>query len=174
MKEKLLANPIVKAINGVESYDQDLSCIVEEKDLDEKVDPHETFQILDADSSQQKAISAAKGGISFVMQGPPGTGKSQTIGNIISECLSQNKTVLFVSAKEVALKVVKDRLDDAKIGRFCLNLHDFKANRKELYQEINNTWTTRPYDINKDDIDSDLDYLVNTRIQLNKYMSELT
>ena len=37
------------------------------------------------------------------MQGPPGTGKSQTITNIIAECLYNGKKVLFVSEKQAAL-----------------------------------------------------------------------
>ena len=45
-----------------------------------------------------------------VVQGPPGTGKSQSICNIICHLASQGKTVLFVSQKPQALKVVKDRL----------------------------------------------------------------
>ncbi len=48
----------------------------------------------------------AKAGKSFVLQGPPGTGKSQTITNIIAECLSDEKKVLFVSEKLAALNVV--------------------------------------------------------------------
>jgi hypothetical protein len=45
------------------------------EELDDVVDPEETFQVLEADSSQQEAIEAAKGRASFVLQGPPGTGK---------------------------------------------------------------------------------------------------
>jgi len=175
LEEKLLDNPLIRALISTESFEQDISCIVEENELDERVDPKETYQILDADSSQQKAISAAKGNLSFVIHGPPGTGKSQTIGNIISECLSQNKKVLFVSAKEVALKVVKNRLDDARIGQFCLNLHDYKRkNLKELYEDINNTWSVRPFSIEEEKIDDDLSTLSVTREKLNEYVSELS
>ena len=76
LEERLIDNPFIRAINGIESYDQDTSSIVEEDELDEKIDTHDTYQILDADSSQQKAISAAKGGVTYVMHGPPGTGKT--------------------------------------------------------------------------------------------------
>lgn len=51
----------------------------------------ELHSVVDADSSQIEAIEMAKSGKSFVLQGPPGTGKSQTITNIIAECLSDGK-----------------------------------------------------------------------------------
>ena len=70
----------------------------------------EFFNVVDADSSQLTAIDMARKGASFILQGPPGTGKSQTITNIIAECLSQGKKVLFVSEKLAALNVVFDKL----------------------------------------------------------------
>ncbi|MFR6424617.1 MAG: AAA domain-containing protein [Oscillospiraceae bacterium] len=66
----------------------------------------ELHSVVDADSSQIEAIEMAKSGKSFVLQGPPGTGKSQTITNIIAECLGDGKKVLFVSEKLAALNVV--------------------------------------------------------------------
>src|SRR4029079_3913733 len=89
-------------------------CVAADK-LDD-VPPRDTFQVLDADSSQQGAILAAKSGTSMVIEGPPGTGKSQTITNIIAECLSQGKTVLFVAEKSAALEVVKRRLANRLTG----------------------------------------------------------
>jgi hypothetical protein len=53
----------------------------------------------------------AKRGSLLANEGPPGTGKSQAITNIIANALWQGKTILFVSEKMAALKVVKDRLD---------------------------------------------------------------
>jgi DNA polymerase III delta prime subunit len=96
-------------------------------ELDNVVDPIDTYQVLDADSSQQEAIEAAKRGKSFVLQGPPGTGKSQTIANIIAEKLAAGERVLFVSEQQAALDVVKNRLDDVGLGRFCLEVHSEKA-----------------------------------------------
>ena len=77
------------------------------------VAPATIHEVLQADSSQQEAIVAAKAGMSFVLQGPPGTGKSQTIANIIAECLGLGKTILFVSEKAAALEVVRNRLREA-------------------------------------------------------------
>ena len=66
--------------------------------------------ILPCDSSQLEAILAIKSGASLVLDGPPGTGKSQTIANVIAECLADGKTVLFVSEKAAVLEVIKQRL----------------------------------------------------------------
>ena len=96
----------------------------------------ELHSVVDADSSQIKAIEMAKSGKSFVLQGPPGTGKSQTITNIIAECLSDGKKVLFVSEKLAALNVVYEKLKQAGLAEFCLQLHSHKANKKDVIADI--------------------------------------
>lgn len=95
--------------------------------------------VIDADSSQIEAIEMAKSGKSFVLQGPPGTGKSQTITNIIAECLHDGKKVLFVSEKQAALNVVYDKLKKAGLADFCLELHSHKANKRAVIDELNRT-----------------------------------
>jgi very-short-patch-repair endonuclease len=145
-RELLENHPLISKISGVESDENvelmDLSSVPDESDLDRKVPSEESYQVLDADSSQQQAIIAAKNGVSFVLQGPPGTGKSQTISNIIAECLAANKKVLFVSEKMAALEVVKSRLEHVGLGEFCLELHSHKANKRSILdafqQAINN------------------------------------
>ena len=96
----------------------------------------ELHSVVDADSSQIEAIKMAKSGKSFILQGPPGTGKSQTITNIIAECLSDGKKVLFVSEKLAALNVVYDKLKQAGLSEFCLELHSHKANKKGVIADI--------------------------------------
>jgi len=95
--------------------------------------------VVPADASQIEAIEMAKTGHSFVLQGPPGTGKSQTITNIISECLYDGKKVLFVSEKQAALNIVYDKLKKAGLEDFCLELHSHKANKKTVISELNRT-----------------------------------
>ena len=99
----------------------------------------ELHSVVDADSSQIEAIEMAKAGKSFVLQGPPGTGKSQTITNIIAECLSDGKKVLFVSEKLAALNVVYEKLKQAGLSEFCLELHSHKANKKAVIADICHT-----------------------------------
>lgn len=100
--------------------------------------------VVDADSSQIEAIEMAKSGRSFVLQGPPGTGKSQTITNIIAECLHDGKKVLFVSEKQAALNVVFDKLKKVGLAEFCLELHSHKANKKLIIDDLNRTLESRP------------------------------
>jgi very-short-patch-repair endonuclease len=105
-------------------------------EFDDTVHPSDTHTILDCDSSQFEAVLAASRGASLVLDGPPGTGKSQTIANIIAECLATGKTVLFVSEKAAALEVVKRRLDSQKLGDFCLECHSQKASKKQVIAEL--------------------------------------
>ena len=72
----------------------------------------------------------AKSGKSFVLQGPPGTGKSQTITNIIAECLYDGKKVLFVSEKQAALNVVYEKLKKVGLADFVLNFIAIKQIKK--------------------------------------------
>jgi very-short-patch-repair endonuclease len=105
--------------------------------LDDVVDPADCYQVVDADSSQQAAILAAKRGLSMVIDGPPGTGKSQTITNIIAESLAAGRTVLFVAEKSAALEVVQRRLAEAGLGDFVLELHSRQASKRAVLEEIN-------------------------------------
>lgn len=92
--------------------------------------------ISDLDSSQLSAVADAMNQKSFVIEGPPGTGKSQTITNIIAAAMADGKSVLFVAEKLVALQVVKNRLDDAGLGQFCLELHSTKIQKGKFYEEL--------------------------------------
>ncbi|MCD8145849.1 MAG: DUF4011 domain-containing protein [Clostridiales bacterium] len=102
----------------------------------------ELHSVVDADSSQIEAIEMAKSGKSFVLQGPPGTGKSQTITNIIAECLSDGKKILFVSEKSAALNIVYDKLSQAGLSEFCLELHSHKTSKKKVIDNICHTLRT--------------------------------
>jgi hypothetical protein len=92
--------------------------------------------VIDADASQLSAVIDAATGKNLVIQGPPGTGKSQAITNIIANALWHGKTVLFVSEKMAALKVVKDRLDHMGLGEFCLEVHSAKASKTLVLKAI--------------------------------------
>jgi len=130
------AHPLVRCLSGMDDGTDDKEGIPDPNQLDQLLKPAECFQVVDADSSQQSAILAAKRGLSLVIDGPPGTGKSQTITNIIAECLAEAKTVLFVSEKAAALDVVKRRLEQQGMGDFALELHSRKASRKAVLAEI--------------------------------------
>ena len=134
--ELIAEHPLVRAIAGDKDVRLVQDSLPDEKDVDKIESPEKTFQVLDADSSQRVSIDYALRGQSFVMQGPPGTGKSQTIANIISECIAQGKSVLFVSDKMAALEVVYKRLGNVGLAHFCLELHSSKANKQEVVAEL--------------------------------------
>ncbi|ESY82205.1 DNA helicase [Mesorhizobium sp. LNHC221B00] len=107
--------------------------------LDDRLDPAQIIQVIDADASQTKVIEEVRRGASLVVQGPPGTGKSQTITNIIAAAAHDGKSVLFVAEKMAALSVVHDRLVKAGLRDICLELHSRTANKKALAQELGRT-----------------------------------
>ena len=117
---------------------------IPEDEIDRHAAPESTPVILDADSSQRASIAAALAGRSFVMDGPPGTGKSQTIANMIGVMLHAGKTVPFVSEKAAALDVVRDRLDEAGLRAYLLELHSHKATRKQVAMALETALDTVP------------------------------
>ena len=127
---------LVRAIAGFKEEGLIQTGLPEEKDVDIVEVPAKTYQVLDADSSQRLSIQYALHGQSFVMKGPPGTGKSQTIANIIAECIANGKSVLFVSDKMAALEVVYKRLSEVGLAHFCLEMHSSKANKQQVVAEL--------------------------------------
>lgn len=134
---KVIKNSCVRSLLGEESKDSISGDSADERSVDNT--PIQLYNVIDADSSQTEAIELARNGKSFILQGPPGTGKSQTITNIIAECLACGKKVLFVSEKLAALSVVYDKLKKAGLEEFCLELHSHKANKKDVITELCHT-----------------------------------
>lgn len=133
-------HPILRQLLG-EGGTQEAPAFDEHARVDTILQHHPVHFVMDADSSQTRAIMEAGAGRNVVIQGPPGTGKSQTIANIIAECLGQGKTVLFVAEKMAALEVVKRRLDKAQLGDAVLELHSRKAIKLALIRELERTLT---------------------------------
>lgn len=88
------------------------------------------------DATQELALRQVKSGSSLVVQGPPGTGKSQLICNLVADFTARGKKVLVVCQKRAALDVVQDRLTQTGMRAFVGNVHDFKNDRKGLYEQI--------------------------------------
>ncbi len=133
--EKIVKHTSVRALLG----ERNTQPVFNEQPSEQNPDLLDLHNVVDADSSQAEAIEMALCGKSFVLQGPPGTGKSQTITNIIAECLLSDKKVLFVSEKLAALGVVYDKLKNAGLEEFCLELHSHKANKKQVLDELCHT-----------------------------------
>ena len=141
-KEKIKNNPIVKVLTNAEA-DEDFKKRYKKETIKEASKDLFIKQnnVVDADFSQSEAIDFALSGKSFVLQGPPGTGKSQTITNIIAELLYAGKKVLFVSEKMAALEIVYNNLKKVGLSEFALELHSFKANKKDFVSQIYDTLT---------------------------------
>lgn len=141
-------------------------------DVDRRRAPRDLFTPLPADSSQLAAVLAAEDGHDFVLIGPPGTGKSQTIANIISQCLAVQKTVLFVAEKSAALDVVHRRLAAHGLGDAVLELHSNKADRKSVLAQLGRSWARAARETEEEWLRV-TDDLTVTREQLNAYVEAL-
>ena len=169
----ILEHPIVAAMGLGDVAGDDLAFDrIPDEDLDQRYPPEQLNSILDADATQRACIVAAKEGNTFVMDGPPGSGKSQTIANIIAEVLAEGRSVLFVSEKAAALEVVKNRLDEAHLGEFVLELHSHKATRKEVASALGHSLLRR---VNPPGRRSDPDtaYIGARRIELSAYAAAM-
>lgn len=140
--------------------------------LDSEFAPEQTFCPLPADSSQLSAVMAAVRGKDFVLIGPPGTGKSQTISNLIAQCLAEGKRVLFVSEKIAALDVVYRRLREVGLGEFCLELHSNKARKLDVLAQLQRSWEARG-SIDPEVWRAEAQRLMRLRNQLNVYVKSL-
>lgn len=97
-----------------------------------------SFLPFSVDASQEAAIQQVQSGKSLVVQGPPGTGKSQLIANLVADFTSRGKKVLVVCQKRVALDTVYQRLEKGQMADFVALIHDFKNDRKALFDKITN------------------------------------
>ena len=169
---RITEHPTLRALAGVPVEGLIQKGLPRVEDLDTLVDPGTTYQILDADSSQQLCIQYALRGQSYVMHGPPGTGKSQTIANIISEYIATGRSVLFVSEKMAALEVVYNRLKEKDLDEYCLELHSYKANKREVINELSRALTEhlKP---GRGMSENEIDQLKHRRTQLNTYVESL-
>lgn len=168
---RILHNPVLQAISGERSALGELPAAATGFKFDES-NPQDWHEVVDSDSSQEEAILLSKLGVSFVMQGPPGTGKSQTITNIIAEALADGKKVLFVSEKAAALQVVLKRLTEVGLDDFCLSLHNYKANKKEIIDNIGANLSLQP-EYSDQTVLNELTELFHDRKYLDEYAEEL-
>jgi len=171
--DSIRGNAIVRAIAGEPSETEQLYAAPPQPDeLDRVLDPKDSFLVRDADGSQLACIEAVKRGGNLVLHGPPGTGKSQTITNVIAELVASGRTVLFVSEKMAALEVVHNRLREAALDDFCLELHDPQAKKREIVEQLDEALSMR-LDARTSFAQEDFQRLGERRDQLNAYVHSL-
>lgn len=171
-RDKIMMNSVAMALSGNADSTIHVPTEYNGYNHDKNIRAVDTFQVVDADASQQDAILYAKKGVSFVLQGPPGTGKSQTITNIISESLADGKKVLFVSEKMAALEVVYKRLESVGLSDFCLTLHSHKANKKAVLEELGRTLNINRVKLQEEALFK-LELLEKEREELNQYSLDI-
>ncbi|MGL4952538.1 MAG: AAA domain-containing protein, partial [Culicoidibacterales bacterium] len=98
------------------------------------VDEKEQYFISTLDASQEQAVAAIKNNSSMVVYGPPGTGKSQMITNLIADMVAQDKRVLMVSQKKVAIDVIASRL--ARISGMYMSVTNTNTDKKNVYLKM--------------------------------------
>jgi len=163
-------HPLIREVFNPEDPECEISGFLEEE-VDLKLPAKNTYQIMDADSSQIAVIEDVKAGKNLVVEGPPGTGKSQTIANTIAELMAQGKSVLFVSEKMAALQVVKSRLNSAGLGELCLEIHSNQTRKKAVLDELEKTLNREaPARIRPD---RDINELEKLKHELNQYALSL-
>lgn len=135
-QESILRHPLISSILcGQEEFSQDTIAPdyeVDQPNIANKV----PLLITDTDSSQFSAIADAMDGKDLVIEGPPGTGKSQTITNLIATALAKGKKVLFIAEKKAALEVVYNRLADAGLENYCLEVHSKGTSKQSFYERL--------------------------------------
>lgn len=171
--EQLKQNPVVRHLIDTprDSYQSTVD-FPDTRRLDVELPVKETFCPLPADSSQLSAVVAGSKGKDFVLIGPPGTGKSQTIANLIAQCLAEGKRVLFVSEKMAALDVVYRRLADVGLGSFCLELHSSKARKADVLEQLKTSWDASAV-LAPEQWQEEAVRLEGLRSQLNRYVERL-
>ncbi len=127
-----------RTLQRLESVDQSLAEVADLPSIRRasQVKEEQIFAPYRLDAYQEKALRQIKQGDSMVVQGPPGTGKSQLIVNLMADYAAQGKRVLLVCQKRAALDVVYERLKAHGVHPFVARVHDFKNDRKAVYEQV--------------------------------------
>ena len=118
-----------------------LECLFRLKDAEFPPPPQrpseaERFSTLEADPSQERAVLSARSAPGLVLQGPPGTGKSQTIVNVVADCLGRGETVLIVCEKQAALEVVHKRLSAEGLDHRVFRVENTVSDRAKILKAL--------------------------------------
>lgn len=105
---------------------------------------------ISVSKNQEIAIKTAFSNPISYIQGPPGTGKSHTITAIAISALLQNKSVLIVSQKNTAIKVVKEKIQSYFKDNILPFVYFTKDTKKELKEKLEKFSSLQGYNSNLD------------------------
>lgn len=138
----------VLALNDLEKFresdefdsllkDSDNTIQFNENEID-SIDENNSYNVLDADSSQISAIREVLLGGNLFIDAPAGSRKIETIVNLIAEIIANRKTVLYVSDKLNEIHEVEDRLSDIGLEKLYIDLYGNNYNYQSFLEEITN------------------------------------
>ncbi len=102
----------------------------------EKIQESDRYTVVAVDPSQEKAVLQSRLNPGIVIEGPPGTGKSQTIVNIIADCIGRQEKVLVVSQKRAAIQVILKRLEAIGLEQRVMAITDISRDRQRTIQSV--------------------------------------
>lgn len=134
------------------------------------IDEYDSYNVLDADSSQIAAIREALLSSELFIDAPAGSKKLDTIVNLISEIIANKKTVLVVSDKVNEIKCIEEKLSDIGLEKIYMDLYGDNYNYKSFIQEIRaDAEYTPKFEYDKNYADSKLNELNDLKRKLNNY-----
>ncbi|MFG2006831.1 AAA domain-containing protein [Spirillospora sp. NPDC048911] len=91
---------------------------------------------LPTNEAQRAVFERLARDTAVVVQGPPGTGKTHTIANLMAALLAEGKRILVTSAKDQALRVLRDALP-AQLQDLCVRqTHGYADGSDELERTL--------------------------------------
>lgn len=149
--------------------DSDKTFQFNESEID-LIDEYDSYNVLDADSSQIAAIREALLSSELFIDAPAGSKKLDTIVNLISEIIANKKTVLVVSDKVNEIKCIEEKLSDIGLEKIYMDLYGDNYNYKSFIQEIRAGAEYAPkFEYDKNYTDSKLNELNDLKRKLNNY-----
>ncbi|WP_133531618.1 DEAD/DEAH box helicase [Flavobacterium dankookense] len=123
-------------------------------DRKNRKEPHIVLYDNNVNIDQLRTIyNSLKYPVTYV-QGPPGTGKTQTILNIVVNCLTNNKTLLITSNNNVPIDGIKEKLSLGKYQNKEILLPFIRLGNKqstlEALQTIKKLYQFKTFDVPKE------------------------